>query len=169
MVQKRGESLPPVSFCCLAYPFERTLHAYPALRPVRVLPQQVPLGQPVSLHCLCRPWRPYSATSSVLPGCPTSPVRSSLAYVLGLPNAASGTLLHGRQGSPGSRVRCFRACTRSLRPRRVSRILRWRYPDIAFRTLPLRRHPGVNSFTAQYSACTYPCQRFDCGITAGAA
>src|SRR5206468_6597465 len=52
VVQERREPLLPFSLSCLSYPLERTLRAFPALSPGRVLLGRIPLGQPPSLHRL---------------------------------------------------------------------------------------------------------------------
>jgi len=68
-------------------------------------PWPTPFPPPPPQLALC------SAASSVLWSCPTSHDRSSSAYVLGLPDAASIPLrTKAVMGSPDSRSRCFRAC-----------------------------------------------------------
>ncbi len=57
VVQERREPHRLVPFRNLTYPVQRTGRADPALRPGRVLPARVPLGQPPSLHPLRR-WSP---------------------------------------------------------------------------------------------------------------
>ena len=52
VVQERREPLLPFSLSCLTYPLERTLRAFPAQSPGRVLLGRIPLGQPPSLHRL---------------------------------------------------------------------------------------------------------------------
>jgi hypothetical protein len=54
VVQERRELQLPISYCCLAYPLERMLHAGPALSPEHGLLSRVPLGQALSLHPLRR-------------------------------------------------------------------------------------------------------------------
>ena len=45
-------------------------------------------------------------------------------------------------GSPGSRERCFRTCTRSSTAQGSNASRANDAPDVAFRTVPQRRHPG---------------------------
>src|SRR6266508_1083419 len=52
MVHQADELRPFVLHGCLPYPLQRTLHDFPILGPVRVLPQRFPFGQPPSLHLL---------------------------------------------------------------------------------------------------------------------
>src|SRR5215469_12533033 len=52
VVQERREPQPPIFLCCLTYPLERTGRVVPARCPGRVLLEQVPFGQPFSLHPL---------------------------------------------------------------------------------------------------------------------
>jgi hypothetical protein len=49
-------------------------------------------------------------------------------------------------GSPGSRERCFRTCSRSLTAQGPNVSHDYDTFDIAFRTVPLRRHPGISGF-----------------------
>ena len=64
-------------------------------------------------------------------------------------------------GSPGSRARCFRACSGSQTARGPLASHDSDALGVAFRLSPRRRHPGVvQNFAARYPACTYPCQRF---------
>ena len=68
-------------------------------------------------------------------------------------------------GPPGFRATCVRACQRSptppgLPPPRPSGMC-----SVAFRVFGARRHPGLADFGAQYSACTFPCQRFVSPVT----
>jgi hypothetical protein len=172
MVHQRGESLPPVSFRCLAYPFERTWHACPARSPVRGLPQQVPLGQPASLRCLCRPLQGlirqllrYYQVVRLPPF--VHHWRESLDFPM---RPLPPSWPPANRGSPGSRVRCFRACPRSSTAQGLPASRAGDALGMVFRIVPLRRHPELwRDFTAQYLACTYPCQRFSCGIAAAAA
>ena len=71
-------------------------------------PAPFPPSPPLPDHRHC------SGISPVLRSCPTSPVRSPSAYILGFPDAASDTPLpKANKGSPGSRTRCFHTCPRS--------------------------------------------------------
>jgi len=116
MVEERGEPLLPVAACCVTYSLERTGRACPALRPGRVLLVRVPLGQPPSLHplrraglrCVRMPLRYYGVVRL-----PTSVHRrrASLDFPA---RPATPSDLQAVVGSPGSRARCFRACSRSL-------------------------------------------------------
>jgi hypothetical protein len=137
-------SLPPVSFCCLAYPFERTWHACPVLRPVRVLPQQVPLGQPASLHCLCRPL--WGLIRQLLRYYQVVRLPLSVHHWLGsldFPMRPLATLLaSGKQGISRFPCKVF-SCMRKGFDRAGS--VASRVGDavgVAFRIVPLRRHPG---------------------------
>src|SRR5690349_14713183 len=52
MVEERSEPLFPILPCCLTYPLKRARRVLSALSPGHVTPERVPLGQPLSLHCL---------------------------------------------------------------------------------------------------------------------
>src|SRR6266481_3386897 len=52
VVQERREPQLLILLCCLTYPLERVRRVFPARCPGRVLLQQVPFGQTVSLHPL---------------------------------------------------------------------------------------------------------------------
>jgi hypothetical protein len=52
VVQQRREPLFPVPFRCLTYPLDAIRRMTPALGPVAVTVERIPLGQPASLHCL---------------------------------------------------------------------------------------------------------------------
>src|SRR5205085_4178978 len=54
VVQERREPQLLILLCCLTYPLERTGRIFPARCPGRVLLEQVPFGQPLSLHPLRR-------------------------------------------------------------------------------------------------------------------
>ena len=169
VVQKRREPLFPVLRCCLTYPLERAGRALPALCPVCVAarasfpwPAPFPPPPPRPVARLC------SAASQVLRSCPTSRVSFVIAVRpwtsrCGLRPLPSQTNV----GSPGSRSRCFRACTGSLTARGPDASRDGDVPGVAFRGLLRRRHPEVPplsrrsiDFAAQYPACTYPGQRF---------
>ena len=94
---------------------------------------------PLPFYRLC------SATSQVLWSCPTSHIRSLLNCVLRLPNTAS-EFSKANMGSPGSRERCFRTCSRSLTAQGPNVSRDYDTFDVAFRTVPLRRHPGISGF-----------------------
>ena len=82
--------------------------------------------------------------SSVLLGCPTSHDLSSSAYVFGLPDAASVPLrAKAVMGSPDSRARCFRACSRSTTAQEANASHTIDAPAVAFRFVPPRRLPGL--------------------------
>ena len=109
--------------CCLTYPLQRIGRDDPARCPGCVLLWQVPFGQnlfppypppPVSQSC--------SGISQVLQVCPTSRVRSSSAYVFGLPNAPRSCYLRVNTGSPGSLARCFHTCAGSMAARTPSHL-----------------------------------------------
>src|SRR5262249_9461497 len=84
-----------------------------------------------------------SATSQVVPGGPTSRVRSSSAYVLRLPDASRNCWLRVDTGSPGSHARCFRTYSGSVTardpraPRDIGAL------GVAFRFSLQRRRPEV--------------------------
>jgi hypothetical protein len=63
-------------------------------------------------------------------------------------------------GSPGSRARCVHAC-QGLRPRgallRLAVVTHEVWPSICLHDVGA---PKEESFTAQWLACTSPCQRF---------
>src|SRR5215470_2259227 len=56
VVQERREPQLPILLGCLTYPLERAERVGPARCPGRVLLEQVPFGQPASLHPLRRRW-----------------------------------------------------------------------------------------------------------------
>ena len=68
-------------------------------------------------------------------------------------------------GPPGVRAQCFRACQRSPTPPGACTPCHDGAPAVAFRVLGARRPPGLADFGAQYSACTFPCQRFADAVT----
>jgi hypothetical protein len=127
--------------CSLTYPPEHTLHPFPALNPVDVLPRRVSFGRKASLHLLRR--RGLSSFVRRLRGY-YPPVRLPLPVhyrrtPFGFPTRPS--LLHGAsKGSPGSRARCFHACPGPMTPRSpfVSRLIDT--PGVAFRISLERRH-----------------------------
>jgi hypothetical protein len=63
-------------------------------------------------------------------------------------------------GPPGSRARCVHAC-QGLRPRgallRLAMTTQAAWPSVRFHDVGA---PKEESFTAQWLACTSPCQRF---------
>ena len=157
MVQKRGESLPPVSCCCLAYPFERTLHAYPAPRPVRVCPNRFPLANPFPSIASAAPCRALFGNFSGTIRLSDFPCSFVISLDPRLPNAAVATLSWPRanRGSPGSRVRCFRACSR---PSTAQDPEACRAGDASEVRLPFRPTTSASwslcIWRLQYSACT---------------
>ncbi len=87
--------------------------------------------------------RPCSGTSPVLRACPTSHVR----FIIGVCPQTSRCgpqrpSLRTDMGPPGSRARCFRACTGSLTARDSHAPRDIGAPDVAFRFLLQRRLPG---------------------------
>jgi len=68
-------------------------------------------------------------------------------------------------GPPGVRAQCFRACQRSPTPPGLCTPCHDGVPTVAFRVFGARRPPGLADFGAQYSACTFPCQRFADTVT----
>jgi hypothetical protein len=64
-----------------------------------------------------------------------------------------------RKSLPGS-AHSVSVHVRDLRPRQVCPLLAIAGGRVAFRVLGARRHPGLADCGAQYSACTFPCQRF---------
>jgi hypothetical protein len=134
---------------------------------------RVPLGQPASLHRL-RAGRPalfggFVGTtelsdfprSFIIGVCPWT---SRCGLRRSSPQATAG--------SPGSRTRCFHACTGSLTARGPGAPRDGGASGVAFRLPIRRRHPEVattravgHPFAAQYPARTFPCQRFaDAGL-----
>ena len=127
---------------CLTYPLERAGRAGPALCPGRVALGRVPLGQLPSLHRLRRPFRGVVRRLRRYYGAVRLPVlvhhrRASSDFPMRPVVCAKAST-----GSPGSRARCFRACTGSQTAQgsRPSRDGDGR--DVAFRSFPRRRHPG---------------------------
>jgi hypothetical protein len=68
-------------------------------------------------------------------------------------------------GPPGFRATCFRACERSPTPPGLPTPRPHGVGRVAFRVFGARRHPGLADCGAQYSACTFPCQRFASPVT----
>ena len=104
---------------CLPYPLQRTGRTLPGAASGRVSLGRVPLGQAPSLH-------PSAAGRPALFGGfsgTTEPVRLPASVhhrraSFGLPDAVCvSPLPQADAGSPGSRARCFRACTGSLTAR----------------------------------------------------
>ena len=119
-----------------------------------------PPPRPVTRRC--------STASSVLPSCPTSRGRSSSPYVLGLHDAAcDARRLRQPRDLPVPGRGAF-AHARGLRPRgvpaRLARAVRRVWPSAYLYGVGTpkwpRLAPWVIHFTAQYPACTFPCQRF---------
>jgi hypothetical protein len=75
------------------------------------------------------------------------------------------SLVRSDAGPPGFRTQCFCACQRSPTPPGPSPPCQNGVYGVAFRVLGARRHPGLADFGAQYSACTFPCQRFADAVT----
>ncbi len=75
------------------------------------------------------------------------------------------SLVRPDTGPPGFRTPCFCACERSPTPPGPSTPHHNGVYGVAFRVLGARRHPGLADFGAQYSACTFPCQRFAPPVT----
>jgi len=74
-------------------------------------------------------------------------------------------LVRSDAGPPGFRTQCFCACQRSPTPPGPSPPCQSGVYGVAFRVFGARRHPGLADFGAQYSACTFPCQRFADAVT----
>ena len=110
---------------------------------------------------------PCSQASQVLSASPTSRRRSSPSCSHRIHGADLAVRARPTTGPPGFRARCFDACMGSTttRGRRASRDSDAR--RVAFRTRERRRHPGPQTFAAQYPARTFPCQRFQ-GVLADA-
>ena len=100
-----------------------------------------------------------SRASSILWGCPTPCTRPSRSYPVGSP-CGPGITARPDAEPPGFRTECFRACQRSPTPPGLPTPCHNGVCSVAFRVLGARRHPGLADFGAQYSACTFPCQRF---------
>ena len=161
-VHIRGEPLLPVPASCLTYSREASRRVSGTASGRRGSSSEFPLVRPL----------PSTASAA---GCPAlfggvcgTIKRSdfSRSCIIGVRLSTSRcarrrSRLPRTARSPGSRTRCFRACTGSSTARgpiapRGSGAL-----DVAFRFFPQRRHPGVvMNFAAQYPARTFPCQRF---------
>ena len=63
-------------------------------------------------------------------------------------------------GPPGFRTPCICACQRAPTPPGACTPCHTGAPAIACRVFGARRHPGKRDCGAQYSACTFLCQRF---------
>ena len=68
-------------------------------------------------------------------------------------------------GPPGFRTTCVCACQRSPTPPGPSTPRPHGVYGVAFRVFGARRHPELADFGAQYSACTFPWQRFVSTVT----
>ena len=144
MVQERGEPHRPIFPCCLTYPLERTAHAsrlcirsafcsgrFPLARPLPSIPSAA--GRPALFE-------DFVGTTGLSDfPCP---------FIIGvrLSTSRCGPLLWANKGSPGSRTRCFRACTGSLTARGPGASRDIDAPDVAFRFSSKRRHPGGSFF-----------------------
>ena len=127
-------------------------------------PAPFPPSPPPPVSRLC------SGTSPVLRGCLTSRARPSSACVLRLPDAASGPYPEANAGSPGSRARCFRACSGPLTARSPHRFSRKRATESCLPHKVTASALQSNTvFAAQYPARTFPCQRFDPALTSDTA
>jgi len=111
-----GSTYPLIKPCHLPYSVSHILQDYLALRPDPVLSNPIPLGQPPSLHHLLR----WQRTVIIVRGFPATMRLSDfpLPYIPGVsPWGSQGgpqlSIQRPVVGSPGSRVRCFRTCTRS--------------------------------------------------------
>jgi len=154
----------------MTYPNLRIWHAGSGtVSDGHVLVVRIPLGQTPSLHPLrgrvlgvVRGFRRYYGSVRL----PRSVHhrRASLDFpTRPVPPSGPADL-----GSPGSRARCFRACSGSLTARGPDTSRANDAPGVAFRLLLRRRHPGA-TFAAEYPACAYPCQRFDDALAGASA
>ena len=118
-------------------------------------PVPFPPSPPPPVARLC------SQTSQVLRNCPTSCARSSSACVLRLPDAACGSISRRRTQDLPVLEQGVSVHAQGLRPREARPHL-----AISMRSVwPSATSHGVgsskvDSFAAQYLACTCPCQRF---------
>jgi hypothetical protein len=141
----------------------------------------------VSRRCVRPLWRstrfplasPLLSTPSADPSAP-APLFEGFADTMGLSDSlhpcitvvprgfsvrAWRSLVRSDAGSPGFRTQCFRACQRSPTPSGLPTPRPRGVCSVAFRVFGARRHPGLADFGAQYSACTFPCQRFAHAVT----
>src|SRR5260370_26010696 len=125
VMKERRELRAPVLPCFLTYTVERTWRANcPAMRPGRVLPVRVPLGQAPYLHPLRRGRLRFVPLLRRYYG----PVRLPRAVrhrrtATGLSDAARGTIRRGRLGDLPVLAHGDSARARGLRPRRAARRL----------------------------------------------
>ena len=132
--------------CCLTYPLQRTGRAVPARCPGRVLLWRVPFGQPPSLHPLRRRLPGFVRGLHRYYGAVRLPVsvhhrRTSLDFPM---RPRYTCRLRANAGSPGSRARCFRACTGSLTARDLGAPRDIGALGCGLPLLLQRRHPGVS-------------------------
>ena len=146
----------PTQPCHLPFPVRRILQSCLALCPDLGLPNRISLGQTTFLHYHRGPRRTvivvrsFSGTMRLsdlpllyIPGAPWGyPGRTSVIHS----EASCGISSPRRrlyEPEAGSRVRCFRTCTRSSTAQgpHISRANDM--PGIAFRSVPQRRHPDI--------------------------
>src|SRR5216684_5547609 len=152
-----------MTLCCQTHPLQRTGRTLPALSPGARFagagsPWPVPFPPPPPPPVA----RPCSETSLVLWDCPTSWVRSSSAYVLGLPDASRRSIGGGRAQDLPVPVRGVSVRARGLRPRgtrtHLAISMRPVVPCAYLHSVGVPKRSFT--FAAQYPARTYPCQRF---------
>jgi hypothetical protein len=134
---------------------------FPALRPTPGVLTRVPLDQPPSLYASASPGTPrllfgsfadtMGLSNSLHPCLTVVPLRCTVRTWRCSPGQ--------RKSLPGS-AHSVSVHVRDLRPRQVCPLLAIAGGRVAFRVLGARRHPGLADCGAQYSACTFPCQRF---------